>query len=134
MNLHGIVSPYVGAINPPMMVQIQMSAGYSTAADGSRAPSYAPAVIASAQVQPLTTRDLRQVEGLNLQGTLKAIYVNGPLTGAVRPAIQGGDLITLPDGSTWLISTVSEGWNVTSGWTKAIMTLQNDAAITPPAA
>ena len=52
-----------------------------------------------AQVQALSGRDLRQIEGLNLQGTLRAVYLNGVIDGIVRVALKGGDLITLPDGS-----------------------------------
>lgn len=132
MNLHQIVSGYVGAVNPPIPVQVQMSTGYATAANGARAPSYAPAIIITAQVQALTAKDLRQIEGLNLQGTLKSIYVNGAISDAVRPSLQGGDLVTLPDGTVWLIKQVLEGWNLTAGWTKAVMVLQNDAAVQPP--
>ena len=78
-----------------------------------------------AQVQALSTRDLRQIEGLNLQGTLKALYVSGDLTGVVRATLKGGDLVTLPDGTVWLITLVPEPWNITAGWTKALITLQN---------
>lgn len=82
-----------------------------------------------AQVQPLSSRDLRQVEGLNLQGTVKALYVNGPLLGVVRPAVKGGDMITLPNGSVWLVTLPLEQWNDTAGWSKAVIVLQNDALI-----
>lgn len=82
-----------------------------------------------AQVQPLSTRDLRQIDGLNLQGDLKSLYINGPINGIVRPAVKGGDLVTLSDGSVWLVTMIPEGWNFSSGWTKAIIVLQNDEAI-----
>lgn len=78
-----------------------------------------------AQVQALSTRDLRQIEGLNLQGTLRALYVSGDITGAVRATLKGGDLCTLPDGSVWLVTLVPEPWNLTAGWTKCLITLQN---------
>ena len=79
-----------------------------------------------AQVQALSGRDLRQIEGLNLQGTLRSIYITGSLDGIVRPTIKGGDLVTLPDGSVWLVTLVPEPWNLTASWTKAILTLQLD--------
>lgn len=132
MNLHSIVAPYVGAINPPVSVTVRMSTGYTTNANGTRVPSYAAPATILAQIQMLTAKDLRQIEGLNLQGTLKSIYVNGPLSDVVRPSIQGGDLVTLPDGTVWLIKQVLENWNLTAGWTKAVMVLQNDAAVQPP--
>lgn len=85
-----------------------------------------------AQVQALSSRDLRQIEGLNLQGTLRALYINGTLDGAVRPLLKGGDLVTLLDGTVWLVTVVPEPWNLTAGWTKAIITLQNDSAAGAP--
>lgn len=81
-----------------------------------------------AQVQALSGRDLRQTEGMNLQGTLSAIYVNGPLDGVVRSALKGGDLIVFPDGRVWLVSVVLEPWNTTAGWTKVACVLQNDGS------
>lgn len=85
-----------------------------------------------AQVQPLTTRDLRQLEGVNLQGTMKSIYLNGSVAGIVRPALKGGDQIILPNGSVWLVTVVPEAWNLTAGWTKAVITLQNDVSLAMP--
>jgi len=83
------------------------------------------AFVVPAQVQPLSTRDLRQIEGLNLQGTLKAVYINARLDGVVRPLLKGADLVTLADGTVWLVSTVTEPWTMTAGWVKAVIILQN---------
>ena len=82
-----------------------------------------------AQVQPIGWRDLQQMDSLNLQGTRKVMYVNGPLDGVVRPALKGGDLVSMPDGSIWLVALVLEGFNATANWTKVALTLQNDVAI-----
>jgi len=78
-----------------------------------------------ADIQALSTKDLRQIDGLNLQGTLRAIYLNGAVAGLVRPTQQGGDIITFPDGTVWLVNQVLEPWSLTAGWCKAICTLQN---------
>lgn len=77
-------------------------------------------------VQALSYSDIRQVEGLNLQGTRRAIYFDGPVYGLVRPTNQGGDLITLPDGTVWLVAMVTEKW---PNWSKAVVTQQN---VKPP--
>ena len=82
-----------------------------------------------AQVQPLTTGDLRQVEALNLQGTHRTIYINGAAAGLVRVTKQGGDLVTLPDGSVWLVTIVPEQW---PDWCHAVITLQNDPNTSGP--
>lgn len=127
MNLHAIVAPIISAVNPLIPVGVQISTGFTTNADFTKTPSYAPSVTVMAQVQPLSGRDLRQIEGLNLQGTLKAIYLNGEIDGVVRVQLKGGDLITLPDNSVWLVSQDLESWNMTAGWTKAIIVLQDGA-------
>ena len=117
MNLHQIASGFVGSVNPFVPILIRISTGYSIAVGGRRTPSYAPAVVASGQVQSLTFRDLTQIEGLNLQGTRKAIYVNGRVDGLVRVENKGGDLITVPgaflvgsiSGTTLTVSQVNSG-------------------------
>lgn len=126
MNLHGIVGPMIGAVNPNMVVTVQVSTGWATGADFVRAPTYADPVAVVAQVQPMTFGDLRQVEGLNLNGDRKSIYLNGEIDGLVRPTNQGGDLITFPDGTIWLVAQILEDFNLTAGWTKAAITRQNN--------
>lgn len=121
MNLHQMASGMVGAVNPFVPVSIQVSTGYTTAADGKRAPTYAPFVIKPGQLQSLTFRDLTQIEGLNLQGTRRAIYVNGRVDGLIRGESKGGDLITFPDGTVWLVAIDLEAW---PDWCKLAATLQ----------
>ena len=125
MNLHNIVRGPIGAVNPNMLVSVQVSTGYDTGPGGVRTPTYAPAVTVQAQVQPMEWPDLRQIDGLNLQGTKRVIYLNGEIDGLVRVTNQGGDLVTLPDGTVWLVTKILEGFSITAGWTKALITLQN---------
>jgi ABC-type oligopeptide transport system substrate-binding subunit len=75
-----------------------------------------------AQVQPMTFRDIQQVDSLNLQGTRRSIYLNGSIDGLVRPDRKGGDLVLLPDGSVWLVALVLEQF---PDWAKCAITLQN---------
>lgn len=125
MNLHAIAGPIVSTVNPSIIVSIQMSTGYTTNPDGTRTPTYAPAVNVLAQVQPETWRDIQQQDGLTLQGTRKTMYINGNTQGLVRVNVQGGDIVTLPDGSIWLVAQCLEDFSLTAGWTKAALTLQN---------
>ena len=128
MNLHAIVAPLVAAINPTQTVSIRVSTGFATNADGSRSPSYAPAYSAPAQVQAMSSRDLRQVEGLNLQGSMSAIYLFGDIEGIVRPLLKGGDLIDFPDGTTYLCVVALENWGASDSpseqWSKVAAQLQ----------
>lgn len=125
MDLHAIVSGAIGAVNLNIVVSLKASTGFAQDASYKQVPSYAAPVSVTAQVQPLSGKDLRQIEGLNLQGTLKAIYINGAIDGIVRVAAKGGDLVTLPDSSVWLVSQILEDFNLTAGWTKAVITLQD---------
>ena len=86
----------------------------------------------TAQVQMMSSNDLKQLDGLNLQGSHKSIYLNGQIRGAVRVNAKGGDLLTLPDGTQWLVTKTLEPWNLTAGWTKALITLQDTVGTPPP--
>lgn len=125
MNLHDIVSGAIGVVNPFIAGTYTVSSGYTTGEDGSRVSLYS-SVDVSAQVQPMSYRDLQQVEGLNLNGTRRSIYVNGRFDGVVRPSQKGGDLITILVGinrGVWLTALVLEQW---PDWVKVAATLQND--------
>lgn len=125
MNLHGIVGPMVGAINPTVPAIIQFSSGAVTNPNGTQTPSYfSPPSTISADVQPMTYRDLMQVDSLNLQGTRVAIYVSGEVDAIVRVSKKGGDLITIksgPHAGVYLTALVLEQWDA---WVKVAATLQ----------
>lgn len=125
MNLSGIVGNYVAAVNPWVTASIQASQGYTTSPDGDRVPAYAPAVDIQVQMQAMTYRDLVQIDGLNINGEKRAMYINGIWEGVARPDGRGGDLITLPDGSVWLLAQVLENWGYQDGWTKVAVVRQN---------
>ena len=122
MNLHGIAARYVGAINPLLLCTLQASTGYTTNADGTQVAQYATFANVQCQVQNLTTRDLRQLDGLNIQGSSRAVYLNGNWFAVLRPGQRGGDLLTLPDGTVYLVTAVLELW---PDWAKLSVTLQN---------
>lgn len=129
MNLHGIVAPAIGIVNPFVLTTIRRSTGYTTLPDGKRLPSYDTFANVSVQVQAFTADDLKQLDGLNIQGTKRAVYLNGPIAGVIRDAKAGGDLMVFPagilfEGDTWLVAHVLERW---PDWSKCVITLQNGA-------
>jgi len=129
MNLQQITGAYVSAVNPMVPCSVQVSTGNTVAADFTRVPSYAAPVILQGQIQSLTFRDITQIEGLNLNGTRKAIYLTGKVDALVREENKGGDLITFPDGTIWLVAIVLEGWlqhtgSNEPGWVKVAVTQQ----------
>lgn len=126
MNLHAIVSGAISAVNPLSPATLYASAGSTTNADGSRTPAFAAPVAINAQVQQLTTFNLRQLEGLNLQGVTHKIYFTGQAAGVERFFSKGGDLIQMADGTIWLVVTVFEQW---PDWVAVGVTLQNEAVL-----
>lgn len=78
-----------------------------------------------AQVQPLSSRDLAQIDGLNIGGEKRVIYINGEINGVVRVRLKGGDLVTFSDGSVWLVNQEMENFDFTAGWSKSLIVLQN---------
>lgn len=123
MNLHGIVSGCINAVNPFVPLALVVSTGYTTADDGEQVPSY-DSFSVSGQIQPMSWKDLRQVEGINLNGTPQSIYLYGEADAIVRVKRKGGDLIVDSNNQTWLITLVTELW---PDWCKVVATLQNGA-------
>ena len=120
MNVHGLASTAISAVNPNVNVALNQSTGYTTNAAGLQTPTYA-AQTALAQVQALSGPELRQVDALNIQGVKRKIWLNGDWEGVVRAMMKGGDKLTLPDGTTWLFVLIFERW---ADWTSAAIVMQ----------
>jgi hypothetical protein len=122
MDLRGIANGVTTAVNPNKTVTVLRSTGYTIGAGRKQVPSYAAPVTGPGQIQALDANDIKQLDGLNIQGTIRAIYLRGALAGVVRPDGTGGDLVQI-DGQNWLVVKVLEGWPT---WTKAAIVLQGD--------
>jgi hypothetical protein len=121
MNLHGIVGPLIGVVNPPKQITIQQATGYTTNPDGRQVPTYGAPVTVLGQFQDLSSKDLQQIAGLNIQGQTAKVYLPGSWQGVVRADRRGGDLLTI-DGHTWLVVQVAESW---PDWCAVIVNKQN---------
>ncbi len=122
MNLHNVVQNAIGAVNPSVPVTVQFSVGYVKMPAGKRTPSYSTAVM-MAQVQSLTFDDLQHLDGQNIQGIRRAMYLDGDVESIVRMQGKGGDLITMADGSVYKTVLVIERWDgPTVGWCKVAVT------------
>lgn len=128
MDLRGIANGISSTVNPNTTVTVLKSTGYIIGAGCKQVPTYADPLTGPAQIQAATSDDLKQLDGLNIQGTVKTIFFRGALAGVVRPN-QGGDLVQIKDPitgavlETWLVVKVLEGWHT---WTKAAICLQGD--------
>jgi len=83
MNLRGIANGATRAINPNIAATVQVSDGSTTNPDGSRVPKFAE-IPFTAQVQALQYNDMVHLDGLNIQGIRRAIYLNGSIDGINR--------------------------------------------------
>jgi hypothetical protein len=124
MNLHGLVTGAISAVNPPVNGSVQISTGNTIGADGSTTPQFATYSNVWMQVQAVTGPNLRQVQALNLQGVTRVVYMNGFIEGLDRPAGKGGDILNFL-GASWLVVGVIEEWD-TDGWCKVGVTKQGD--------
>lgn len=122
MDLHGLASGAINSVNPFVDVVIRVSTGYTKDASYKQVPTYADAITRSGQVQPLSTGDLRHLDALNIQGVERVIYIAGAYKAVVRSDAVGGDLVTLPDGTQWLVTAVFEQW---PDWCRIGVTRQN---------
>jgi hypothetical protein len=122
MDLRGIANGVTASVNPNITVTVKRSTGYAIGAGRKQVPSYAAPVSGPGQLQAMSADDIKQLDGLNIQGTIKAIYLRGVLAGVVRPDSTGGDIVE-EGGRTWLVVKVLESW---PNWTKAAIVLQGD--------
>ena len=124
MDLRGIANGVTTTVNPNKTVTVLRSTGYTIGAGRKQVPSYADPVTGPGQIQALDANYIKQLDGLNIQGTVRAIYLRGVLAGVVRPDGTGGDLVEI-GAETWLVVKVLEGWPT---WTKAAIVLQMPGA------
>ena len=127
MNLRGLANKYTRLTNNNIQVNWVQSTGYVTDDAGKRTPTTITLTV-EAQVQALSTSDLQQVDGLNMTGVMRTVYLYGNAAGVVRVDQIGGDVLRFPEvpnGTVrnWLITKVVETW---SDWCHVIVTLQQD--------
>lgn len=120
MDLRSIANGVSRTVNPNITVIIKRSNGYTIGAGRKQQPDYDTPVTGQAQMQALDSVDLKQLDGLNIQGTIRALYLRGALAGVIRPNTKGGDIVTIA-GQDWLVVKVLESWPT---WTKAAIVLQ----------
>lgn len=117
MNLHNLAAGCITAVHPNITAQYQRSTGYTTAGDGARTGGYSAAQTVTVQKQPLSSNDLKQLDGLNLNGEKAAFYISGDWDGVSRPDQHGGDIVTCVDG-VWMVVQILENYFATAGWVK----------------
>jgi len=119
-----MVSGAVSTVNPIVLATVEKYTGHVQGDDYRRSPVYSEPENVTIQVQPLSADDLTQLSGLNIQGEKKAFYSSSVLRPSSRPDQLGGDIVTLPDNTKWLVVQQLEDWNATAGWCKVAVKRQ----------
>ena len=124
MNLRAIANAATQSINPNTQVTVKVSSGYTIDhATRRQVPAYTTET-GQANIQALDGKDLKQLDGLNIQGTIRAAYLYGNLAGVVRPDSKGGDLVEF-NSQSWLVVKVLETW---PDWCKVAIVYQGAAS------
>lgn len=120
MNLRSVANGATQAINPNVPVILQSSTGFSTSASGKPTPTYAAPVTLQGQVQGLRAEELDQLNGMNIEGVVRKLYMSRRLNGVVRAEAKGGDLVTV-EGHVWKVVLVFETW---PDWSAVMINMQ----------
>ena len=124
IDVHALANRSTSLVNPNAPITWVRSAGYTTAADGSRTPATTIAMMAG-QVQGLTSEDLRQTDGLNISGVKRSVILRGDIEALVRADGRGGDVLQFRDSAgtvrDWLVVLVQETWPT---WCRVIVVQQ----------
>ena len=91
MNLHELVRPLVGIVNPFQPIVILVSVGFTVNAQYEQVPAWAPAVEVMAQPQPVADKTLQFLVQQRQNTIWHDFYLSGDWSALDRPAEQGGD-------------------------------------------
>jgi hypothetical protein len=120
MDLRGIANGAIQPINGNILVTWTRPDGtFLTDAAGHRTANVTTSTVA-AQVQALSANDLQHIDGLNIQGIKRAVYLYGDVQGIVRSDQKGGDILTF-SGHDWRVVQVLETWHQ---WCKVVVVMQ----------
>lgn len=131
MNLRGIANNAIQGINPNISVVVRLPNGYTIdPLTRKQVPVYTDTP-AMGQLQALDGDDLKQVSGLNIQGTIRAMYLYGSLAGVIRPdgSSQSHIIFTSNEAGVtksrqWGVFKVLESWQT---WCKVAIVYQDSA-------
>lgn len=128
MNLHAIVRQAIQALHPEETVTLYQSLGQVNDR-GIITPQYDAPQVVEAQIQSLSTDELRNSEDVAQTGQTRKAYLFGPPVthytpqGIIRPLARTGDVIRRADKTWWLVTGMAEDFSA-SGWVCVQITQQ----------
>lgn len=120
MNLHTIVAPAIGTVNPFIDATIRVNEGWAVDENYNQVPGYSDPIEVKIQRQALSQKDLAHVANMGIQGVMVSLYVEGDYQGVIRDDGTGGDLFNFDD-KEWLVVAVPESWK---NWCRVIVCQQ----------
>lgn len=131
MNLRGIANAAIQVVNQNIPVTVKSPNGYTVdPATRRQVPAYIT-TSAQGQLQALDGDDLKQMAGLNIQGSIRAMYLYGSIAGVIRPdsSPQSHVVFTSNEGGIvksreWGVFKVLETW---PDWCKVAIVYQESA-------
>lgn len=129
INLRGLANRTLQTISPDREASLRRSTGFTTSASGLRTPSY-DTFTGPIQLQSASGRDIQHLNGMNITGIIRKIYLDGRWDSLVRSSLKGGDLFVFCDfgeevESVWLVTPVTEQWET---WCSVMVVRQIDEA------
>lgn len=132
LNLRGIANNAIQGINPNLPITLRMGSYQINPDTLLQEPVYTESQVMG-NVQSLSNDDLAQVAAVNLEGTVKAVYLYGNVSGVVRSSGQASSELLFKDDIggvvgiwTWNVYKVAEAW---PGWCKVFAVLQENEAV-----
>jgi hypothetical protein len=130
VNLRGIANSAIQAINPNIAITVQSPNGFTIDPTTLRqVPGYITTT-GFGQLQALDNDDLKQLFGLNIQGTIRAMYLYGSIAGVIRPdaSSQSHVIFVSNEGGIvktreWGVFKVLETW---PDWCKVALVYQGN--------
>lgn len=123
MNLHEIASNAINAINPFQTIKITPRGGYTVNQYGEAIASEGTSYTIKADVQPITSEDIKFINNYNESTIYKAFWVSANTFGLNRPMAKSGDKIEC-NGKIYYVTSMPEDWYETVGWSHFIGALQ----------
>ncbi|MEE8663495.1 MAG: hypothetical protein SOH81_07940 [Acetobacter sp.] len=125
IDVFGLAGALTGGVNPQTCVEMRISTGSTENDDGSPSLSY-EIVSIPAEIQALSSEDLKQIQNISQQADMRAVYLFGAARALNRPLQIGGDVLIFY-GSSWLVTQSLEEWG-NNEWSKVLVTRQMDTS------